>query len=155
METEGRPRVTFARRELSLNNVVSLRMDLHDGDELLEIIDATVDEFGRALVNNGYYTTGPMVFRGLPDSREFAIMTTLGNRVNLVGGERAGFEFRKRVDLKTEFFYRHVHVAEPVPYTEIDEAAAAAGFRVENMYHVILDIFGDTILDLYVEAEKL
>ena len=155
METEGRPRVKLTHRELRLNNVVSLRMDLHDGDELVEIIDATVDEFGRALVNNGYYTTGPMVFRGLPDSRELTIMTTLGNRVNLVGREGTGFEFRERLDLETEFFYRHVDVEESVPYAEIGEAVAAAGFRVENIYHVILDVFGDTILDLYVEAEKL
>ncbi|QNE37849.1 hypothetical protein F1C12_20345 [Leifsonia shinshuensis] len=137
-----------------MNNVVSLRMDLRHGDELLEIIDDTVDDFRRALVSNGYYTTGPMVFRGLPDSREFTIMTTLGNRVNLVGAEGTGFEFRERIDLDTKFFYRHVDVEEPVPYAEIAEAVTAAGFRVETIYHVILDVYGDTMLDLYVEAEK-
>lgn len=141
------------RRTLSLNNVVSYRLDLQDGDELLEIIDGTVDYFRQVLVHNGYYTTGPMVFRGLPDSREFTIMTTLGNRVNLVGGSDAGFEFREQVEVETDYFYRHVDVEEPVPYAEIERAVAEAGSRVRNIYHVILDVYGDTLLDLYVEAE--
>lgn len=142
------------RRELRLNNVVSLRMDLDDGDELLEVVDATVDEFRRVLVGNGYYTTGPMVFRGLPDSREFTIMTPLGNRVNLVADEGSGFEFRERLDVNTEFFYRHVDVQEPVPYAEIGDAVSAAGLSMESIYHVILDVYGDTMLDLYVETGR-
>lgn len=141
------------RRTLSLNNVVSYRLDLQDGDELLEIVDGTVDYFRQVLVHNGYYTTGPMVFRGLPDSREFTIMTTLGNRVNLVGGSDTGFEFREHVEVETDYFYRHVDVDEPVPYAEIERVVGEAGSRVRNIHHVILDVYGDTLLDLYVEAE--
>lgn len=143
------------RRTLSVNNVVSLTMELREGDELLEIIDGTVDYFRQVLVQNGHYTTGPMIFRGLPGSPEFTIMTSLGNRVNLVGDSATGFGFREHVEVETDFFYRHWDVEQAVPYEEIEQAAAAAGSRVVNIHHVILDFYGETVLDLYVEAEKL
>lgn len=146
--------MNMKERTLSVNNVVSLTMELREGDELLEIIDGTVDYFRQVLVHNGYYTTGPMIFRTLPDSREFTIMTSLGNRVNLVGDSATGFGFRKHFDVETDFFYRHWDVEEPVPYEEIERAVAAAGSRVMNIDHVILDFYGETVLDLYVEAEQ-
>jgi hypothetical protein len=130
-------------------------MELREGDELLEIIDGTVDYFRQVLVQNGHYTTGPMIFRGLPGSPEFTIMTSLGNRVNLVGDSATGFGFREHVEVETDFFYRHWDVEEEVPYEEIEQAVAAAGSQVVNIHHVILDFYGETVLDLYVEAEKL
>lgn len=141
-------------RTLSLNNVVSLTMDLREGDELLEVIDGTADYFRRVLVKNGYYTTTPVVFRGHPESRQFTLMTSLGNRVNLVGDEGTGFEFHDRVKVESDFFYRHWDVEEPVPYEEIEEAVAESGAGVRSFYHVILDFYGDTVLDVYVDAEK-
>lgn len=141
-------------RTLSLNNAVSYTLDLQEGDELLEIIDGAADYFRQVLVHNGYYTTGPMVFRGLPDSRRFTIMTTLGNRVNLVDDRDTGFEFREHLEIGTDFFYRHWDVEEPVPYPEIERVVAEAGASVGGIYHVILDFYGETVLDLYVEAER-
>jgi hypothetical protein len=105
-------------------------------------------------MHNGYYTTGPIVFRALPDSREFTIMTTLGNQVNIIGGRDTGFEFHKHVEIETDYFYRHFDIEEPVPFSEIEGAVAETGSRVQNIYHVILDFYGEIVLDLYVEAEK-
>lgn len=141
-------------RTLSVNNVVSLTMELQEGDDLLEVIDETVDHFRQVLVQNGYYTTGPMMFRGLPHVREFTIMASVGNRVNLVGDRGTGFGFSEHVEVETDFFYRHWDVAEPVPYEEIVQAVSAAGSRVVNIDHVVLDFYGETVLDLYVEAVK-
>jgi hypothetical protein len=146
--------VKLKRRTLSLSNVVSYRVDLLEGDRLFDIVDETVDYFRQVLVHNGYYTTAPMVFRGLPDSREFTMLTTLGNRVNLIGGSDTGFEFREHVGVDTDFFYRHCDIEEPVPYAEIDRAVTEAGSTVRDIHHVILDVYGETMLDLYVEAEK-
>lgn len=142
------------RRALSLNNVVSYKLDLREGDELLEVIDDTADYFKQVLVHNGYYTTGPVVFRALPDSKEFTIMTTLGNRVNIIGGSDTGFEFHPRIEVDTDYFYRHFDIEETVPYAEIERAVVDTGSRVQNIYHVILDFYGETVLDVYVEAEK-
>jgi len=142
------------RRTLSLNNVVSYRIDLREGDRLFEVIDETVDYFRQVLVHNGYYTTAPMVFRGLPDSREFTMLTALGNPVNLIGGNDTGFEFHQHLEVETDFFYRHCDIEEPVRYAEIQSAVAAAGSRVRNIHHVILDVYGETMLDLYVEVGK-
>jgi hypothetical protein len=146
--------VKLESRTLSLNNVVSCTLELREEDELLEVIDGTVDEFKRVLVHNGYFTTAPMVFRGLPDSRTFTIMTALGNRVNLVGDQGAGFEFHQHVRVDTDFFYRHWDIDEPVPYGEIEQAVWETGATVQGVYHVILDFYGETVLDLYVDVEK-
>lgn len=141
-------------RTLSLNNAVSYTLDLQEGDELLEIIDGTADYFRHVLVHNGYFTTGPMVFHGLPDSRRFTIMATLGNRVKLAEDRDTGFEFREHLEVETDFFYRHWDVEEPVHYPEIERVVAEAGASVGGIYHVILDFYGETVLDLYVEAER-
>ncbi|WP_233265347.1 hypothetical protein [Leifsonia sp. AG29] len=152
MEREATSRLKLRRRTLSLHNVVSLTLNLQDADQLLEIIDGTVDEFRRALVRNGYYVTGPTVFRALPDSRDFTLMTTLGNRMNLVGAHGTGFEFNERLTLDTDYFYRHVDIDEPVPYDDIERMLQEAGLTVQTIYHVILDVYGETMLDLYIEA---
>lgn len=141
-------------RTLSLRNVVSYRMELREGDRLFDVVDEAVDYFRQVLVHNGYYTTGPMVFRGLPDSREFTMMTTLGNRVNLVRASDSGFAFHEQVEVDTDFFYRHCDIEEPVPYADIERAVGEAGAVVRNAHHVILDVYGETMLDPYVEAEK-
>ena len=140
-------------RRLMLNNVVSYELTLESDDELLEVIDDAADSFRRVIVGNGYYTTGPIVFRALPGSQEFTIMTTLGNKVNLVDDSDTGFRFQEHVHVATDYFYRHFDVEEPVPYAEIEAAVSEAGSRVESVYHVILDFYGEPVLDLYVEAE--
>ncbi|MFJ3426636.1 hypothetical protein [Leifsonia aquatica] len=132
---------------------MSYRAELREGDELFEIIDDTADYFRQVLARNGYYITGPVVFRSLPESREFTIMTSLGNTVNLVGSRDTGFDFHERVELDTKYFYRHFDIDEPVPYAEIEKAVRDAGANVKSIYHVILDFYGETVLDLYVEAE--
>ncbi|MET3565226.1 hypothetical protein ABIC47_000697 [Leifsonia sp. 563] len=141
-------------RTLSMNNVVSYTLDLHEGDELLDIVDGTAAYFREVLVHNGYYTTGPMVFRGLPGSETFTLMTTLGNRVNMVGDRHCGFEFHERLELETDYFYRHWDVEEPLPYHAIEEAVAVGGSRLQSVYHVILDFYGESVLDLYAHVEK-
>lgn len=141
-------------RTLSMNNVVSYTLDLHEGDELLDIVDGTADYFRQVLVHNGYYATGPMVFRGLPSSKTFTLMTTLGNRVNMVGDRHSGFEFHERVELETDYFYRHWDVEEPLPYDAIEAAVAEDGLSLQSVYHVILDFYGECVLDLYARVEK-
>ncbi|MFK3669739.1 hypothetical protein ACI2IX_06150 [Leifsonia aquatica] len=145
--------VKLKRRTLSLNNVISCTLELRDGDELLGVIDGAADYFREVLVRNGYYTTSPTVFRVIPGSREFTIMTALGNRVNLVGDSTAGFEFNEHLEVETDYFYRHSDVEAPVPYDELKQSVDAAGANVLSIYHVILDLYGDVVLDLYVEAD--
>lgn len=122
------------RRALSLNNVVSFAMELREVDELFEIIDDTADSFKRVLLHNGYYTTGPVVFRARPDSREFAIMTTIGNRPNIVGDRDTGFAFESHRQIETDFFHRHFDIEEPVPYADIERAVVEASARAQFHY---------------------
>ena len=149
---EGHGLMQFKHRVLSLHNVVSHTADLRPGDELFEVIDPVGDYFKRVLMHNGYYTSGPIVFSYVPDGDRFTIMTTLGNRLNIVDDSTDSFRFEEHFELDTDFFYRHFDVEEPVPYEEIVEAVAAAGLQVTAIYHVVLKFFGEVILDLYVDT---
>lgn len=139
-------------RELSLHNVVSYTTEIRPGDEFFEIIDPIGNYFKQVLMQNGYYTSGPIIFDYLPGGEQFTIMTTLGNQINIVEDRADSFAFAERFVLETDFFYRHCDVDDPIPYDEIVEAVHAAGCEVNTIYHVVLNVFGDVILDLYVDA---
>lgn len=143
----------FKRRVLSLHNVVSHAAELRPGDELFEVVDPVADYFKQILMHNGYYTSGPIVFSSVPGRKEFTIMTTLGNRINIVDDSSESFGFVEHLELDTEFFYRHHDLDEPVPYEDIELAVAAAGLEIRNIHHVVLKFYGEVMLDLYVDAE--
>ena len=139
-------------RALSLHNVVSHTTTVAPGDEFFEIIDPVGEYFKKVLMRNGYYTSGPLVFSYLPGGERFTIMTTLGNRLNIVDDSEDSFRFVEHFELDTDFFYRHCEIDEPIPYEEIVAAVAAEGLEVRAIHHVMLKFFGDVILDLYVDA---
>lgn len=139
-------------RVLSLHNVVSHTTEIAPGDEFFEIIDPVGDYFKQVLMQNGYYTSGPLVFSYLPGGERFTIMTTLGNRINIVDDSAGSFRFVEHFELESDFFYRHYEVDEPIPYEELIAAVTAEGLEVRAIYHVVLKVYGDVILDLYVDA---
>lgn len=140
------------RRTLSLHNVVSHRAEIESGDEFFEIIDPIGEYFKQVLMQNGYYTSGPIVFDYLPGGESFTIMTTLGNRVNIVDDSADSFRFVEHFELRSSFFYRHYEVDEPIPYEEIEAAVHAQGFVIKAIYHVVLKFYGEIILDLYIDT---
>jgi hypothetical protein len=135
-----------------MHNVVSHATDIAPDDEFFEIIDSVGEYFKHMLTQNGYYTSGPIVFSHLPGGERFTIMTTLGNRLNIVDDSADSFRFVEHFELESDFFYRHYEVDEPIPYEQIVAAVAAEGFDVKAIYHVMLKFYGDVILDLYVDA---
>lgn len=139
-------------RTLSLHNVVSHTAAIAPGDEFFDIIDPVGDYFKQVLMQNGYYTSGPIVFDYFPGGERFTIMTTLGNRLNIVDDSADSFRFVDHIELATDFFYRHHNIDEPIPYDELLAAAAAEGLAVRGIYHVVLKVYGDVILDLFVDA---
>ena len=145
----------FKHRELSMYNVVSYTTDVAPGDDFFEIIAPVSDYFKQVLMQNRFFTSGPIVFNYLPDAQRFTIMTTLGNQLKIVDDSANSFDFAEHFELDTDFFYRHADIDEPIPYEEIIGAVAAAGFGVRGIYHVVLNVYGDVILDLYVDAVAL
>lgn len=139
-------------RALSLHNVVSYTTTVAPGDEFFEIIDPVGEHFKKVLMRNGYYMSGPLAFSYLPGGERFTIMTTLGNRQNIVDDSEDSFRFVEHFELETDFFYRHCELDEPIPYGEIVAAVAAEGLAVKAIHHVMLKFYGDVILDLYVDA---
>ncbi len=136
-------------------NVVSYTTDVAPGDDFFEIIAPVSDYFKQVLMQNGFFTSGPIAFNYLPDAQRFTIMTTLGNQLKIVDDSANSFDFMEHFGLDTDFFYRHADVDEPIPYEEIIDAVTAAGSQVRGIYHVVLNVYGDVILDLYVDAVAL
>ena len=144
--------MNFKHRVLSMNNVVAHTAQVGPGDEFFVIIDPVGEYFKQVLLRNGYYTSGPIVFDYLPGRDRFTIMTTLGNRINIVDDRADSFSFVEHVELETDFFYRHCDVEEPIPYEQILDTVHASGRDITAIYHVVLKVYGDVILDLYVDT---
>ncbi|MEY9952742.1 hypothetical protein [Leifsonia sp. EB34] len=142
----------FKQRTLSMHNVVSHTAELRPVDDLFEVVDPVGEYFKQVLMHNGYYTSGPLVFSSVPGGNEFTIMTTLGNRINIVEDSAESFRFEEHLEMETDFFYRHYDLDEPVPYEDIEGAVAAAGLEIKTIYHVVLKFYGEVMLDLYVDA---
>lgn len=140
------------RRTLSLHNVVSHTAKIEPGDEFFEIIDPVSDYFKQILMQNGFYTSGPIMFNYLPGGDRFTIMTMLGNQINIVDDRADSFRFEEHLEVESGLFYRHHEIDEPIPYDEIISAVTAEGLAVRAIYHVVLNVYGDVILDVIVDA---
>ncbi|QIM16229.1 hypothetical protein G7067_07005 [Leucobacter insecticola] len=146
--------VVVRPRVLQLRDVVSHTVTLSEGESALDVMDAVGSYFKSVLMQNGYYTSGPIVFSYLPGGDRFTVMTSLGNEVNIVDDSEQSFGFLKELRVESDYFYRHCDVAEPIPYDLLFEKVSESGRAVSTVYHVVLDVFGDVMLDLYVEPEQ-
>lgn len=147
--------VVVKPRVLQLQDVVSHTVTLDEGESALDVMDAVGSYFKSVLMHNGYYTSGPIVFSYLPGGDRFTVMTSLGNEINIANDSEQNFAFVKELRVESEYFYRHCDVTEPIPYDLLFEKVSEVGRTVLTVYHVVLDVFGDVMLDLYVESEPV
>lgn len=145
--------VRLKSRVLSVHNVVSHSAVVAPGDDFFEIVGPVSEYFKQVLMQNGHFTSGPMMFSWMPGSDRFTLMTSLGNRINIVEDSAESFSFSDQVEVESDFFYRHTDIEEEIPYEEILDAVAAAGRVAVTIYHVVLKVYGDVMLDLYLETE--
>lgn len=145
----------FKERKLSLNNLIGIDVELDPSTEIAEqVMEASMD-FKKLLVGNGYYTDGPAIYEYMPfeKSNTLSIYTTIGNAVNIVGKNESNVKFKADFGFTTDYYYRHYDEDEEIPYDEIRSEIEKAGYTLVSIYHVILDLYGDMVLDLYCEVK--
>jgi hypothetical protein len=146
----------FKTRELRLNNVISINMTVDFKGDIFEQITEVGTELKNLLIQNDYYTDSPMIFVNNPfaeSSENMTLLTTIGNAVEITGKNESNIGFDEHFEMTTNYFYRHFDQEEEIPYQEIDNEITRAGYSLVNIYHVVLDFYGDMVLDMYCEVE--
>ena len=142
-------------RQLSLHNVIQFSADLDKSKPRFEQIDEAGEYFKKILMSNGYYTSGPIVFSYNPEAvaSSLNIMTTIGNKVEIVEDSLEHFGFIENFMLDTNYWYRHYDITEEIPYKAIEEQIVGKNKKINTIYHVILKFYGETMIDLYYDVE--
>lgn len=145
------------RRQLSLNNVVGFRATMNGDNDLFDQVAEFGSQFKELLVSNGYYSDTPIIFEYNPffEEKEMTLMTTIGNKVNIVGDNQSDFFFKTHLNFSTDYFYRHYDQEEAIPYKELNDTIEANGEILLTYYHVLLDLEGDYVVDIYCEVDKI
>ncbi|MBP2624054.1 hypothetical protein [Streptococcus oricebi] len=143
----------FKTRELSLKNVIGFHLAVDFKKDVFKQVVDGATAFKKEMLQNGYYTDGPAYFTYLPGQETISVFTTIGNKVNLVGETPSNVFFQEQLAFTTAYYYRHYDQEEPIPYEAIQEEIEKAGLDLKNIYHVVLNLYGDSIIDLYCEVE--
>src|SRR5574337_708173 len=144
-------------RQLSLYNVIQFSAELDKSKPLLDQIDETGDYFKKILMENGYYTSGPVVFSYNPEVMDSSlyIMTSIGNKVEISENDLEHFAYVAHFELDTSYWYRHFDIDQEIPYEALKQKIANKNQRVTAIYHVILRFYGEVMLDLYYDVEDI
>lgn len=144
-------------RQLSLHNVIQFSTYLDKSKPWFEQVDEAGEYLKKILMNNGYYTSGPVVFSYNPDNINSSvdIMTTIGNKVEILEDSMEHFGFIENFMLDTNYWYRHFDILEEIPYKAIEEQIVSKNKKIKTIYHVIMKFYGETMLDLYYDVEDI
>jgi hypothetical protein len=147
--------VGFKPRELRLSHVVQGSLHV-DGDSMgsrFEQIVTAGRSLKEMLLANGWYTSGPIVYSYDPRHvDDVLVMTTIGNKVTVTGRNTSDIHFVEELQVDTDYYYRHYDSSEPVPFEQLEKKIVDDGKRVIRVYTVILDFYGDIMLDLYFQV---
>lgn len=143
------------RREFCLNNIIGFEFEIDKSNDIFDQVADAGKELKMLLIKNGYYSNGPLFFRYNPlnEEKEITIFTTIGNEVSIVGENQSFIQFQKNLEVDDAYFYRHYDQSKQIPYHEIQKKVQEDNCELNEMYHVILDFYGDTIIDLYCEEK--
>lgn len=148
--------MNFKSRQLDLHNIVQFSAKIDDTRSWFDQVDEVGEYFKKVLMGNGYFTSGPVVFTYNPEiTEQLIIMTTIGNRIEIVGENKSNFTFIEELNLTTDYYYRQYDVSEEIPYKHLEEEIAKDGKQIQNIYHVILNFYGETMIDLYYEVGEI
>lgn len=144
----------FKTRKLSLENKIGFHATIDSEKDVFDQVADASMFFKELLIQNGFYTNGPIMFEFNPfnNSLEIELFTTIGNVINIVGKNESNIEFEKHFEFTTEYVYRHFDQEKEIPYDEIKEKIEKNGQKLNTFYHVLLDFYGDTVVDLYCEV---
>lgn len=143
-------------RQLSLNHVIGFNATLDLKGDIFDQVAELGMQFKQLLIQNGYYSDGPTIFEYNPfdETGEITLLTTVGNEINITGENRSQFFYREHLGFTTDYFYRHYDQEEAIPYDELKDKIEAEGGIFLTIYHALLDLDGDMVVDLYCEVDK-
>jgi hypothetical protein len=144
-------------KQLSLNNVIGFSVMLDSDKDMFDQVAEMSMQFKKLLVQNGYYSDVPVIFEYNPFDKEkdITILTSVGNKINIVSENKSQFFYMEHLNIITDYFYRHYDQEEAIPYNQLNEKIKEDGGILLTIYHVLLDLNGDTVIDLYCEVDKL
>ncbi|MBC1405361.1 hypothetical protein HB769_10885 [Listeria welshimeri] len=144
-------------RQFSLNNVIGCNATLDSNKDIFNQVAEVSTKFKEVLIQNGYYTDTPIIFENNPfeESNEITILMAVGNKLNIIGENKSQFFYKEKLDFTTNYFYRHYDQEETIPYDEIKKIIENNSCILLTIYHVILDLDSDIVVDLYCEVNKL
>ena len=147
--------IRFKHRQLSMHNVLSLKVILDKGRPLFDQLDNASDYLKEAVVGNDLYNNGPFVYIYNPanPSDEFVMMTTLGGNVTMSPDKSSAFSFDKEIIVDTDYWYRQWDMSEEIPYQALQERVQADGKKIVYVYNAVLEFYGQTMTDVYYEVE--
>ena len=146
----------FKRKELSLQNLIGFGVELDPQATFFDRLISDSKEFKIQMIQNGFYTDGPMFYAYNPQKAEqdVLVFTTVGNKLEIRGENTSGIFFQESLNFTTDFYYRHYNQEDPITYKEIEKEISVSGFKLVNIFHAVLDLYGDYVLDLYCEVER-
>lgn len=142
------------------------RMELHNvvkyygpkGAKLstFEEMEEVSDVFKKSLMQNGFFTSGPVILVEIYDEiPQFYLMTTLGNRVQFTGSKIDEFSFEEKEVITTPYYYRHFDNEEEIPYDALEAHIKKDGKVIQEIYYVGLEMYGIFITDMYIIAKEV
>lgn len=143
-------------RQLSLNNVVGFSAVLDFDQDIFNQVTEMGKQFKEILIQNNFYSDAPIIFEYNPfnEIKDVTMLSTVGNKINITGENKSQFFYQERLDFVTNYFYRHYDQEEAIPYDNLKEKIEADNGILLTIYHVLLDLNGDTVIDLYCEVDK-
>lgn len=145
----------FKTRQLRLEHIAGFDMEIDPSKELFEQTEKAMLNFKGFLVENGCYFDGPVVYKYNPfdESGEFLLFVPIGNELEVLDDDLPFF-YQEEFNLTTDYYYRHYDQEEEIPYEAIDKAIAENNCTLMTIYHVVLDLYGDQVTDLYCEVSE-
>lgn len=123
-------------------------------------IDASIDGMRSAIIMNGFYSTGPVVYRILEANKENDnIMVEIKIPINasVEMEENDEFSFDKQWGFEDGLFLRHADMEEDVTesYEELKRYSRENNIElIEPFYNIYLEVYGGAIIDIYAPIVK-
>ena len=148
--------MNFKKRELSLTNLIGFRLELTPPATFFDRLISDSKGFKLQMIQNGFYADGPIFYSYNPMKtvQDVLVFTTVGNKLEIKGENTSSIFFQESLNFTTDFYYRHYNQEDPIPYEEIEKEISKLGFKLVNIIHVVLDLYGDYVIDMYCEVEK-
>ncbi len=137
-------------KALSLLNLISITQIVKKEDWLLPAI-----ALRNQVVRNGIYAVGPVLYKysqleNEPEYGEYTYCIPVNGRVDL--GESSAYEYYDALIIKSALCVRFTDEDGDIEeaYNLIREVAEQHHMKLDSsFYHVCLDVYGDTWLDIY------